>query len=122
MPEYYFDHVHLTSPDPHKTAEFYEKYFGAKLVSTNNMGSGRITIKLSLNGTIILVSTPRGDPSQIGLDHFGIQTDDLGDAINELKSRGVTFTQEKTEVKPNLTISFLSAPDNVKIELQEGEL
>ena len=71
MPVYYFDHVHLNSLNPTKTAEFYEKYFGAKFISTNNMGSGRTTVKLSLNGTIILISTPRGDSSQIGLDHFG---------------------------------------------------
>ena len=28
MPNYWFDHIHLMSPDPLKTAEFYEKSFG----------------------------------------------------------------------------------------------
>ena len=33
MPNYWFDHVHLMSNDTVKTAEFYEKMFGAKIVS-----------------------------------------------------------------------------------------
>ena len=30
MPSYTFDHIHLISPDPDKTADFYVKMFGGK--------------------------------------------------------------------------------------------
>ena len=95
--------------------------FGAKQISINELGDGRVVVNLNLNGTTLLVSQ-LGDSSQAGLDHFGIRTDDLITAIDELKAKGVNFTQDLTEVRPGFRISFLLAPENVSIELQEGEL
>jgi len=119
MADYYFDHIHLNSLDPPKTAEFYEKMFGAKRISTKEMADGRVMVNLNLNGTTILVSQPRGDSSQTGLNHFGLKTDDLGTAIGDLKAKGVDFTQDLTKVRPGFKMSFLLAPENVSIELQE---
>jgi len=110
------------SPDPLRTAEFYEKMFGARQVSTHQLGDGRVVANLNMNGTTILVTQTRGDPLQAGLGHFGIRTDDLEAAIEELKTNGVNFTQDLTEVRPGFKISFLLAPENVTIELQEGNI
>ena len=72
MPEYWFDHIHLRSPDPIKTAEFYEQMFGAKRISARNEGDGRASAKLDLKGVTILINQAReGDPT--GLVHFGIR-------------------------------------------------
>ena len=87
MPAYYFDHIHLISPDPRKTAEFYEKMFGAKQISMHELSDGRVTVNLNLNGITILVTKPPVDSFHAGLDHFGIGTDDLGVAIEELKAK-----------------------------------
>jgi lactoylglutathione lyase len=122
VPNYWFDHVHLISPDPRKTAEFYEKMFGARQVSMRDLGNGRVVVNLNLNGTTILVSPQRDDNARTGLDHFGIRTDNLDKAVDELKTNGVKFTQDITEVRPDFKISFLLAPENVSIELQEGSL
>jgi catechol 2,3-dioxygenase-like lactoylglutathione lyase family enzyme len=122
MPKYWFDHIHLKSTDAVKTAEFYEKVFGATVISKREFGEGRAMVSLDLNGTSILIDPPREGTVQNGLEHFGIQTDDLKTAIDELKSQGVTFTQDYTEVMPTFKMSFLTAPENVKIELQEGTL
>lgn len=122
MTDYQFDHIHLNSPDPQETAEFYEKMFGAERVSAHELGGGRVTVNLSLNGTTILISQPRGDSAQPGLAHFGIRTNDLEAAIEELKAKGVPFTMDMTEVRPGFRISFLTAPESVPIELQEGQL
>lgn len=122
MPKYWFDHVHLHSTDTVKTAEFYEKMFGAKIVSKREFGEGRAMISMDLDGTSILITPVEEGTLQNGLDHFGIQTDDLKAAIEELKAQGVTFTQDYREVSPSFKMSFLTAPENVKIELQEGTL
>ena len=55
MPNYWFDHIHLISPDPLKTADLYEKMFGARRVGTRNLADGRILVDLDLNGTMVLV-------------------------------------------------------------------
>jgi catechol 2,3-dioxygenase-like lactoylglutathione lyase family enzyme len=122
MPNYWFDHVHLMSTDTVKTADFYEKMFGAKIVSKMEFGGGKAMISMDLNGTSILIAPAGPGTVQNGLDHFGIRTDDLKTAIKDLKSQGVTFTQELREVNPHFKMSFLKAPENVKIELQEGTL
>jgi catechol 2,3-dioxygenase-like lactoylglutathione lyase family enzyme len=122
MPSYKFDHVHLRSTEPDKTAEFYVKMFGATVVGKNDMGGGKIMVSMELNGTSILIAPAEEGTVQNGLDHFGISTDNLETAISELKAQGVTFTQDMRVVSPTFRMSFLTAPENVKIELQEGTL
>lgn len=121
MPNYFFDHVHLRSADSEKTAEFYVNMFGATIVNKRDFGGGKTMISLDLNGTSILIA-PSDDPVENGLDHFGIRTDNLEEAIKDLKEKGVPFTQDLKEVTPTFKMSFLTANENVKIELQEGTL
>ena len=122
MPGYWLDHIHLMSPDPVKTAEFYEKMFGANRVSLRDEGDGRAMVKLELSGTTILINQRTGDNAQVGLVHFGVGTDNLDEAVEAMKARGVEFTQDIREVRPGFRISFLVAPDDVSIELQEGSV
>ena len=121
MPEYWFDHIHLRSPDPVKTAEFYEQMFGAKRVSMRDEGDGRAMVKLDLNGITILINQQTGEGAQTGLVHFGIRTDKLDEAVAAMKAKGVKFTQDIRQVRPNFKMSFLVAPEDVSIELQEGQ-
>ena len=121
MPEYWFDHIHLRSPDPVRTAEFYEQMFGAKRVSSRDAGDGRAMVKLDLKGITILINQQTGEGAQTGLVHFGIRTDKLDEAVAAMKERGVKFTQDIRQVRPNFKMSFLVAPEDVSIELQEGQ-
>ncbi len=127
MPGYWYDHVHLISSDPVKTAEFYEKMFDAKRVSVDDLGAGRVMVELDLNGSRVLVMSRRV-PSETapgsaetgdGLEHFGIRTDNLEAAVADLKAKGVQFKEEIREIGSGVKISFLWAPENVLIELLE---
>ena len=120
MPDYCLDHIHLTSPNPLKTAEFYEKHFNAKQVSMRDEGDGRAMAKLDLNGITILISQQPEYNVQFGVDHFGIRTDNLDEAVTMMKAEGVEFTQDIIEVRPDFKVSFLKAPEDVPIALQEG--
>ena len=127
MPNYWHDHIHLISPDPLKTSEFYEEMFNAKRVSTRELADGRISVALDLNRARILVTQRQAQPepaltqsrTDYGLEHFGLRTDDLVAAVADLKAKGVEFRDEIRVVQPGLKISFLWAPENVLIELQE---
>ena len=121
MPEYWFDHIHLRSPDPIKTAEFYEQMFGAKRGSMRDEGDGRAMVKLDLKAITILINQQTGEGAQTGLVHFGIRTDKLDEAVLAMKERGVKFTQDIRQVRPDFKMSFLVAPEDVSIELQEGQ-
>jgi len=124
MSNYWFDHVHLSSPDPLGTAEFYEKMFGARRVGTGEYSDGRTYVQLDLNGAKILVMGQRTQPlvpgaSPIGLDHYGLRTDNLEAAIDELKARGVNFIQEIVKAPTGARYTFFLAPDDVPVELLE---
>ncbi len=120
MPTYTFDHIHLLSPDPVKTADFYEKMFGARK-SIRDMGNGRMNVSVFIGDTKILIrGKNEGDAEKPSLDHYGIRTDNLEKAIAELKEQGVVFTQEMRSIRPDFKMSFLRTPDGVSIELQEG--
>ena len=114
------------SPDPIRTAEFYEKMFGATRTSVREMDGGRHAVNLDLNGTVILVAsqgegaTVPGEP-QSGLEHFGLRTDDITAAVAELSANGVEIVQDVTELgrSGKLKIAFVRGPENVKIELLE---
>ena len=120
MSNYQFDHIHLRSPDPIKTAQFYEAMFGAQIVETQKRSWGTL-VRLDFNGQFLLVSPPppTEDPrlAQYGLNHFGLRTDNLEKAVDDLKSRGVKFVHEITNLPPATKFSFLLAPENVLVEL-----
>ncbi|MEE8473460.1 MAG: VOC family protein [Dehalococcoidia bacterium] len=127
MPNYWYDHVHLMSPDPVATAQFYEKMFDAEKVGTRETSDGRTAVELKLSGSRVLV-TQRQAPAESastppvtggGLDHFGIKTDNLEAAVADLKAKGVKFRDEIRVIRPGVKICFMWAPDNVLIELLE---
>ncbi len=127
MPSYWYDHIHLVSPNAVKTAEFYERMFDAKRVSVTDSGEGRVSVVLDLNGSRLLIKSgnvktetaPGSSEPAHGLEHFGIKTDDLETAVAGLKAKGVEFTMEIREIRPGVKISFLLGPENVLIELLE---
>jgi catechol 2,3-dioxygenase-like lactoylglutathione lyase family enzyme len=123
MARFNWEHVHLRSPDPEATALWYHDKLGADVIRTKN-ADGSTRIDLNLSGQKVFIA--KADPAKtgaspatpyMGLDHFGLTTDDLDAAVKELKAKGVAFTMEPTQIRPGTKIAFLTAPQNVSIEL-----
>jgi catechol 2,3-dioxygenase-like lactoylglutathione lyase family enzyme len=124
MAKYSFDHVHVIAPDPMKTAEFYENMLHAKRRVVGTSPDGGVVVELDLEGTMMKIRGPRAKPllpnSPItGIEHFSVQTDNIEEAVVELKSRGVQFLREVKESTPGVKSTFLIAPEGVLIELIE---
>lgn len=123
MTRYTWEHVHLRSPDPEATAAWYEDKLGAEIIRTPQPdGSTRIDLNLAGQKVFIAAAAPgkAGDaPSSpyMGLDHFGLTVPDIHAAVAELKAKGVHFTMEPKVARPGVTISFITAPENVSIEI-----
>ena len=125
MPNYWMDHVHLVSKDPMKTAEFYEKTFGAKK-EDETLPDGRLLLSRILNNdsVTIKISNPRPKPLMAntlpdgcGLEHYGLRTDDIEAAVADMKGQGVKFVQEITDLPSGTKISFFVTPDGDLVEL-----
>lgn len=127
MAKFTWEHVHLRSPDPEATAQWYHNALGAEVIRTKN-ADGSTRIDLNLAGQKVFIA--KADPSKaaaapsspyMGLDHFGMTVDDLETAVAELKAKGVVFTMEPTQIRPGTKIAFLTAPQNVSIELLQRD-
>ena len=126
MPRYTRDHIHLRSRDPKAAVQFYHDMFGAEIVETTQT-DGRPRIDVEIDGLTICIAqalpdqdlphTP--DRRYIGLDHFGLQVEDLDEAAEDLRRRGAEFISEPRQLRPGLKIAFVRAPDDVRIEILE---
>src|SRR6267378_1371708 len=123
MAKFTYDHIHLRSPNPEATAQWYERVFGAEVVRTMQQGKPRIDLKLGGANVFIApvaagdgVNPPPVTPYQ-GLDHFGLTVSGIDAVVAELKAKGVEFTRDPTTVWPGTRVAFLRAPEGVSIEL-----
>jgi lactoylglutathione lyase len=123
MAKFTYDHIHLRSPNPEVTAQWYERMLGAEVVRTMQQGKPRIDLKLGgANVFIALVAAGDGvNPPPVtpyqGLDHFGLTVSGIDAVVADLKAKGVEFTREPTTVRPGTRVAFLRAPEGVSIEL-----
>src|SRR3974377_75567 len=113
MAKFTYDHIHLRSPDPEKTAAYYERMFGAEIVRSMQQGKPRIDLKLG--GANIFIApvapwdgaTPPPPTPYQGLDHFGMTVSGIDAVVAELKAKGAEFTREPTTVRPGVRVAFL---------------
>ena len=99
MTKFTFDHIHLFTRNPEATAAFYERMFGAEVIRTTPQGKPRIDLKLGGANIFILdvsqdakaVAGP-AHPHQ-GLDHFGLEVENIDAVCADLKSKGAVFTR-----------------------------
>lgn len=124
---YAINHVHIRSRDPHASAAWYVKHFGARIVSEREVMPGTITIGMEVGGPVRLnvSSQPAGSPDQraaaelnrLGLEHFGFDVADLGAELERLEKAGIRIVLPLTEVATGTRLAYIEGPDDVLIEL-----
>ena len=127
MAQFTYDHIHLRSPDPEATAQYYERMFGAEVIRSMQQGKPRIDLKLG-GANIFIAPVASGDgvnpppttPYQ-GLDHFGLTVKDIDAVAAEIRAKGVEFTKEPTTIRPGVRICFIRGPQGISIELLERD-
>ena len=123
MATYTWDHVHIRSPNPEATAQWFERMLGAEVIRSMQEGKPRIDLKLG-GANIFIAPVAAGDgvnpppttPYQ-GLDHFGLSVTGIDAIAAELKAKGVEFTRAPTTVCPGVRVCFIRGPQGVSIEL-----
>jgi lactoylglutathione lyase len=125
MATFTYDHIHIRSTDPEKTAAYYERMFEAEIIRTMQDGAPRIDMKIGGANVFIApvtagsgVNPPPVTPYQ-GLDHFGLQVNDIDKVVADLKAKGAEFTMELKQARPGVRICFVRGPEGVSIEVLE---
>jgi lactoylglutathione lyase len=120
------NHIHLKAPDPRRTAEWYVEAFGFEILSdtVRSFGDRRLNCQ-SPGGLIVNISSARdgeemaeGDAgSHWGLEHFGVNSDDLQADIERLAALGAPLLEGPIDVPGGNLIAFVQGPDDVRIEV-----
>ena len=126
---YRINHIHLKAPDPRKTAEWYVTAFGFRIAGDEVRVFGdRFVRCVSEDGLMAVnISGARTSERMLpgearahwGLEHFGLDTEDLEADIRRLEGLGASLLEGPTQVPNGPRIAFLQGPDNTRLELVE---
>ena len=111
------NHIHLKTPDPKKTAQFYVDTLGAKIVGEAGGTGLRLDLHgLSMNLTDFIEGQSR--EQTYGIEHIAIDTDDMDSVLATLKAGGGRVLEE-IQGDNGQRICFLQGPDGVQLEVLE---
>jgi lactoylglutathione lyase len=124
---YRINHIHLKSPDPGKSVEWWVKAFNFKVTSdeVRPFGDRFIRCQSEDGGMNVNISGARsgetlgnGDANpHHGLEHFGFDSTDIEADIKRLEGLGATLMEGPIRMANGVQIAFIKGPDDVRIEL-----
>jgi predicted enzyme related to lactoylglutathione lyase len=125
------NHIHLKSPDPRKTADWYVMAFNFKIVSdeTRVFGDRFVRCMSEDGGMAVNISGARtgeklgpGDATpHHGIEHFGFDSANLDADIARLGKLGGALLEGPIQVPNGPRIAFVRGPDDARIELIEAK-
>ena len=115
------NHLHLKTPDPQKTADFYVEYTGAKIAKETTRPDGGKSYRLDLHGVELNV-TQFLDEQELdqfmGLEHVAIDTNNFDGEVAKIKSAGVKILEERV-LPDGRRVCFFEGPQGVRLEFLE---
>ena len=124
-----FHHIHLRSPDPEATADYYEKMFGAEIARSiypaGSQYAGKPKLAMTLGGQRILIapahpSKPNGARRRRRISASSISAltvDDIDAVVAQLEAKGAEFTQKPAATATGNRNAFVRAPQGVLVEI-----
>ncbi len=108
-------HVHLKTPDPEATAQFYVANFGGT-IKDRPPGRGVLVDLHGLQLNITKINTEQNHEQHYGIEHIAVQTDDFEGTMAALRKNGVTILEELSP-GPGRQIAFVQCPDGAQMEV-----
>jgi hypothetical protein len=110
-------HVHVKSPDPHKSAAWWVENLGARIVWEK---SNPTRIKLDFSGIMFIISgiyEKQTRDQHLGLEHIDVDTSviEFDNVADKLKRNGALLLSDHT--KPSKKLIFIETPEGVQIGL-----
>ncbi|MGH7828403.1 MAG: VOC family protein [Candidatus Binatia bacterium] len=115
------NHLHLKTPDPRKTANFYLEYLGAKIASERTTPNGRTSLRLNLHGVELNVTDFLEEQKLeqfYGLEHVAIDTDNFAGEVAKIKAAGIKILEERV-LPDGRKVCFFEGPEGVRLEFLE---
>lgn len=127
--QYKIHHIHIKSDDPKSTADWFVAAFGFGVISDETRAFGDRFIRLQDAANVLVmisgrrtneVLEPACTSSHLGLDHFGMRTNNLTDDLSRLSANGARVVEGPHNMLGGIRSAFLVVPGDVRVELIEG--
>lgn len=119
---YRFNHLHLKSPDPERTARWYVEYLGARVLRENRTADGRVTsCQLDLHGVPVNVTgLVEGQKLEQhwGLEHLAVDARNFDAEVARIKDSGAQVLEERV-LPDGRRVCFFEGPEGVRLEFME---
>ena len=120
-------HIAVICVDYEKSKNFYTQILGLTMIREiyrAERDSYKLDLALNNIFTIELFSFPNppsrpSNPESCGLRHLAFAVDNIEDAINELKSKGVDCEPIRVDQYTQKRFTFFADPDGLPLELYE---
>ncbi|MFE3255395.1 VOC family protein [Nocardia sp. NPDC059091] len=121
-------HVAIIASDYERSKAFYTEVLGLRVVAENYRAE-RCSYKLDLalpdGGQVELFSFPEpparpSRPEAAGLRHLAFSVADVGEAVTELRGRGVAVEEVRVDEYTGKRFVFFADPDGLPLELYEA--
>ena len=117
MAEFKVNHLHFKTTDPKKTAQWWVDNLGATIVAETGTGGFRMDLYgVPLNVTGL---SPGSELDQsYGLEHVGMETDDIAGAKEQFVAAGSRILEER-ELPDGRRLFYVEGPESSRIEVVE---
>ena len=112
----YIHHVHIFASNINRSIKFYEEFFGGKVILDSELAGARNVFMKIGHGRLHFYDQPPKNPGRGSIHHFGIQTDNIEEVVDKLKSGGVALRKEITDLGFWKYV-MVPAPDEILIEV-----
>ena len=115
------NHLHLKSPEPRKTADWYVEFVGAKILRETKAANGRVGFRLNLHGVELNVTDFLEEQKLeqfYGLEHVAIDSDDFASEVAKIKAAGIKILEERV-LPDGRHVCFFEGPEGVRLEFLE---
>ncbi len=109
-------HVHIFASDIDGSVDFYKDFFGGNIILDTELAGARNVFMKIGNGRLHFYDQSPKNPGRGSIHHFGIQTDDVDEVVNKMRSKGISFKKDIVDFGFWKYI-MVPAPDDILIEL-----
>lgn len=121
-------HVAIIASDYEKSKSFYTEILGLRILAENYRAERRsykLDLALPDGGQLELFSFPEppprpSRPEAAGLRHLAFVVPNVGEALAELRGRGVAVEEERVDEYTGKRFAFFADPDGLPLELYEA--
>ncbi|MFE5286472.1 VOC family protein [Nocardia sp. NPDC056611] len=121
-------HIAIIASDYEKSKSFYTEILGLRVLAENYRAERRsykLDLALPDGGQLELFSFPEppprpSRPEAAGLRHLAFVVPNVGEALAELRGRGVVVEEERVDEYTGKRFAFFADPDGLPLELYEA--